>query len=380
MEILLAVAVMVVAVASWFTTSTFRSRIKENTAQLTQTRDQVSALQRAGKQLGQQQGDQRRNWSDDFQAVRQRLGEISKQLDQQRTETSRLGSALQEEAGHRDQAGARLWQSVHDEMAVQLGQGLETESEQRRQEIQLLHQAIRDLDRRAGMAEEVQTRTQAEGRAATTGLADFRQQAEPQLAGLAMELAHLDRHLRDIRRYIHTQLDNEVAATRERDGDRVIVGGIYAEQPAASDVLPLLYESFVRELPVELLFHDSAHQFNGRFYLHWSEPDALSPERCLTELLHACSSGDAGSAAGLTELRGLLLALHHAGPGVLQVGPLVAVRTDDSLVATVLAAEQAAQLDSQAAMPAPKDCQTLLENLTEGELTDLRPWADNQES
>jgi hypothetical protein len=380
MEILLAVAVMAVAVTTWFTTSTFRNRIHDNSAQLTQTRDQLSALQRAGQQLGQQQGDQRRNWADDFQAVRQRLGEMTRQLDQQQATTSQLSAALQAEAGHRDEAAARLWQSVHDEMAVQLGQGLETEAGQRRQEIQLLHQAIRDLDRRAGQAEEVQTQTQAEARAATTGLAGFRQQAEPQLAGLAMELAHLDRHLRDIRRYIRTQLDNEVAATRERTGDRVIVGGIYAEQAAACDILPLLYESFAAELPVELLFHDSAHQYNGRFYLHWSAPDAQPPEQRLAELLRACSADDDSQVTGLTELRGLLLALHHAGPGVLQVGPLVAVRTDDSLVATVLAGEQAAQLDSQAVVPAPKDCQRLLENLTGGELTDLSPWADRQAS
>jgi hypothetical protein len=380
MEILLAVAVMAVAVTSWFTTTTFRNRIRENTTQLTATRDQLTSLQRAGKQLGQQQGDQRKNWSDDFEAVRQRLGEITKQLDQQRTATSQLGAALQAEAGHREHDAGRLWKSVHDEMAVQLGQGLETESEQRRQEIQLLHQAIRDLDRRAGQAEEVQTRAQAETRSTTTGLADFRQQAEPQLAGLAMELAHLDRHLRDIRRYIHTQLDNEVAATRQRDGDRVIVGGIYAEQPAASDVLPLLYESFAAELPVELLFHDSTHQFNGRFYLHWSAPDGQPPERCLSDLLAACLDDGDNPPTGVTELRGLLLALHHAGPGVLQVGPLVAVRTDDSLVAAVLSGEQAAQLDGQAAVPAPKDCQRLLETLTGGELTDLGPWADRQAS
>jgi hypothetical protein len=46
----------------------------------------------------------------------------------------------------------------------------------------------------------------------------------------------------------------------------------------------------------------------------------------------------------------------------------------------VLGGEQAAQLDGQAAVPAPKDCQRLLETLTGGELTDLGPWADRQAS
>ena len=70
-------------------------------------------------------------------------------------------------------------------------------------------------------------------------------------------LSDIDQHLNAIRQYVRTQLDREVAMTRGNKGHRVLVGGICAEQPAAAGDLPLLYESFLSELPVDMLFHDS---------------------------------------------------------------------------------------------------------------------------
>jgi hypothetical protein len=131
-------------------------------------------------------------------------------------------------------------------------------------------------------------------------------------------------------------------------------------------------------LPADLLFHDSAHDSSERFYLLWSSRNGQSLEHRLELLLRGCPRDAGNPAPGLDELRGLLLALHHAGPGTLQVGPLVVVRTDGELVGTVLAGSDASLLDDRGAVPAPEECRVLLENAGGGRLTDLSAWADSR--
>ena len=190
-------------------------------------------------------------------------------------------------------------------------------------------------------------------------------------------LSDIDQHLNAIRQYVRAQLDREVATTRGSKGHRVLVGGICAEQHAAAGTLPLLYESFLSELPVDMLFHDSEHQSRDRFYLLWSSRNGQSPEYRLEMLLRGCARDGGKPDPGLNELRGLLLALHHAGPGTLQVGPLVVIRTDRELVGTVLAATEASLLDGRAALPAPEECRVLLQNVGRDRLADLGAWADS---
>ena len=190
-------------------------------------------------------------------------------------------------------------------------------------------------------------------------------------------LSDIDQHLNAIRQYVRAQLDREVAMTRGSKGHRVLVGGICAEQHAAAGTLPLLYESFLSELPVDMLFHDSEHQSRDRFYLLWSSRNGQSPEHRLEMLLRGCARDGGKPDPGLNELRGLLLALHHAGPGTLQVGPLVVIRTDRELVGTVLAAAEASLLDGRAALPAPEECRVLLQNVGRDRLADLGAWADS---
>ena len=165
--------------------------------------------------------------------------------------------------------------------------------------------------------------------------------------------------------------------TRGNKGHRVLIGGICAEQPAAAGTLPLLYESFLSELPVDMLFHDSERQSSDRFYLLWSSRNGQSPEHRLEMLLRGCARDGGKPDPGLNELRGLLLALHHAGPGTLQVGPLVVIRTDRELVGAVLAATEASLLDGRAALPAPEECRVLLQNVGRDRLADLGSWADS---
>jgi hypothetical protein len=443
MDILLAIAVMVVAVASWFISGTLRTQIRHNATELEQARkqlaEQVDQVEQTGRQLAERNRDQA-SQADFYEMVQQQISRAAEHLarhdDEMRQDqgraaehemaTAQLGAALRREARQREKDIARLEQALHGKMTSQLSTGLQQEARQRRQEIQQLQQALRDLGLRPGQGGQAITQggqaiTQAghgitpagEGIAsahagitqaapgialAGTGIAQaghaiaparapgedsaagpdgLRREAEQQLASIAGVLSDIDQHLNAIRQYVRAQLDREVAMTRGNKGHRVLIGGICAEQPAAAGTLPLLYESFLSELPVDMLFHDSEHESSDRFYLLWSSRNGQSPEHRLEMLLRGCARDGGKKDPGLNELRGLLLALHHAGPGTLQVGPLVVIRTDRELVGAVLAATEASLLDGRAALPAPEECRVLLQNVGRDRLADLGSWADS---
>jgi hypothetical protein len=207
-------------------------------------------------------------------------------------------------------------------------------------------------------------------------LAQARQQlAELQRANASNDTARLDRDLQDVRQYIRAQLDQEVQTTRTAEGRRVLLGGIYAAKPGAADILPSRFKSFLTELPMQILFLDSTQQMRGRFYLLWTSVNGQSLEQRLGVLLWACSSDTGSPSAGLTELRALLLALHNAGPGTLQIGPLLVLRTRDDMVGVVLTPTEASLLDSQRTLPAPEDCKTLLKDVDAERFAELGTWA-----
>jgi len=394
MDILLAIAVMVVAVASWFIAAALRTQIRQNARDLEQARkqiaDQVEHVEQTGHRLAERDRDQA-GLADFYQMVQQQISDAREHLarhddemrqDQERAAeqemaTAQLGAALRREARQRERDIARLEQALHSKVTSQLSTGLQKEARQRRQEIQQLQQALRDLDRRAGQAGPAVTHAGVPEEDSVAGPDGLRRQTERQLASVAGVLSDVDQHLNAIRQYVRAQLDREVAMTRGNKGHRVLVGGICAEQPAAADALPLLYESFLSELPVDMLFHDSEQQSSDRFYLLWSSRNGQSPEHRLEMLLRGCVRDGGTPDPGLNELRGLLLALHHAGPGTLQVGPLVVIRTDRELVGTVLAATEASLLDGRATMPAPEECRVLLRNVGRDRLADLGAWAES---
>jgi hypothetical protein len=390
MDILLAIAVMVVAVASWFIAAALRTQIRQNAAELEQAREQIEQIGQTELRLAERERDQA-GLADFYQMVQQQIGDAREHLArhddevrqdrehaaEQEMATARLEAALRREARQRERDIARLEQAFHGKLTSQLSTGLQQEARQRRQEIQQLQQALRDLGRRAGQAAPAVSHTGVPGEDSAAGPDGLRRQTEQQLASVAGVLSDIDQHLSAIRQYVRAQLDREVAMTRGNKGHRVLVGGICAEQPAGAGTLPLLYESFLSELPVDMLFHDCEHQSSDRFYLLWSSRNGQSPEHRLEMLLRGCARDGGKPDPGLNELRGLLLALHHAGPGTLQVGPLVVFRTDRELVGTVLAAAEASLLDGRATLPAPEECRVLLQNVGRDRLADLGAWADS---
>jgi hypothetical protein len=390
MDILLAIAVMVVAVASWFIAAALRTQIRQNATELEQARKQIEQVGQTEQRLAERERDQA-GLADFYQMVQQQISDAREHLarhddemrqDQERAAgqemtTARLDAALRREARQREKDIARLEQAFHGKLTSQLGTGLQQEARQRRQEIQQLQQALRDLGRRAGQAGPAVTQAGVPGEDSAAGTDGLRGQTEQQLASVAGVLSDIDQHLSAIRQYVRAQLDREVAMTRGNKGHRVLVGGICAEQPAAAGPLPLLYESFLSELPVDMLFHDCEHESSDRFYLLWSSQNGQSPEHRLEMLLRGCARDGGKLDPGLNELRGLLLALHQAGPGTLQVGPLVVIRTRRELMGTVLAATEASLLDGRATLPAPEECRVLLQNVGRDRMADLGAWADS---
>jgi hypothetical protein len=364
MVLLLAVAVMAVAVASWIIATTFRIRIRENTADLGMARRQImqcaERLKQAEKRLRTQSDHDQSRWADEFETVRQQIGEAHVQLARHDAQIRQHQDKLDDQGAETEQMGSA------------------------RKEIEALQEAVRDLDHRARQAEEAAARSAGLGEQATAGLTDLRQQSDLRLAGVARDVSRLSRYLDGVREYIRAQLDHDVMATRDQPGHRVLTGGIWTEAPAATDVLPLLYDSLVQQLPLETLFHDS-----GRCYLFWRSAAGQTPEHQLGELLRACvadaadapgDDGDSAPVRGLAELRALLLALHHGGPGTLQLGPLAVFRTSDQFAGLVLASTEAGLLDGQAGLPTPEECRSLLKTLGDDRLTDLGAWAARQPS
>ena len=79
--------------------------------------------------------------------------------------------------------------------------------------------------------------------------------------------------------------------------------------------------------------------------------------------------------SGVAELRALLTALYRTGPGTLQIGPLLAVRTRDSFTGAVLDVPQLSRLDRLGVPATATDSAAQLRDLAAGSVTDLGSWA-----
>jgi hypothetical protein len=91
-------------------------------------------------------------------------------------------------------------------------------------------------------------------------------------------------------------------------------------------------------------------------------------------LLRAGPDDTAESGPGLTELRILLLALHHGGPATLQVGPMIVSRTRDGLVGGVLTAAEVIQIVSRRSPDSTAGTTDALAGLETGRRIDLTRW------
>ncbi len=184
--------------------------------------------------------------------------------------------------------------------------------------------------------------------------------------GLERDTKWLDEKLNAIMGFVRRQLDDDSAAGR----DLVLVGDIYAAQPAAVDVLPVFFDGLCRALSVDIIFCEPGKFSGGRFYLRWPASAGSEPRQQLRQLLGACTDGGNESVPGVHELRNLLVAVCQARSAAVQLGPLVAVCTADGCVSGLLSERDTGHLESLAA-----DHATLLRRLDPDSQVDVMSLA-----
>lgn len=239
-------------------------------------------------------------------------------------------------------------------------------------ELERLSRRVADAERQLG-----EHATVSEG--ASSGLTEFRQQVERQLAEAGRDLTGVNQQLKDIGGFVRARLGQDVASTRTAWAHRVLIAALHTERPTAAGSLPTLFTSFLRELPAPVLFVDTADAFGIRSYRIWDSPDGELLEDRLSTLLRACPDGTPQDGTpepvrGVAELRALLTALYRTGPGTLQVGPLLAVRTRDGFTGAVLDVPQLDRLDRLGVPATATDSAARLRDLA-GSVTDLGSWA-----
>ncbi|TDD84081.1 hypothetical protein [Actinomadura rubrisoli] len=183
-------------------------------------------------------------------------------------------------------------------------------------------------------------------------------------------LDRLSREVAGLRGHLVGRLDQAVAASLGADPADVVAGGLTAEPAAARSALTGPYERFAERygLRVELTDRD-------RYYLSGRSPRGL--ERDFIDLVRVLrtTSENGGPPGEVTqEARALLGALRGIGQGGLQVGPLLAVRTNKSLLCGVLTLADLRRPETAGLWDHPVDAIPRLRRLPEGRRCDLTAW------
>jgi hypothetical protein len=127
----------------------------------------------------------------------------------------------------------------------------------------------------------------------------------------------------------------------------VMPGFTYTDDRVAAEILPGLYEQVLRRTEFVLLLREQAPGGGCLYLVQAPSSDGQSPEQLLGQLLDACQDDDVVR-PGLAELRDLIAAIHAGGPGTVRLGPLIVNCTADDTVTGVMAtAEEVAILDDQ---------------------------------
>jgi len=390
-ELLLALAAVIVAAASLYLANVFHRRsdvygrrLSEAEQNLTilraeqvkHTQDMAAAERRANAGSAEQvreaeqrlAGRYRADWqtlADEYKNAQETTSGITRSVSQLRevmTTTlrehdSRLDSLGQLTADH----GSRL--GSLGQLAAELPSlgDLAADATQLRTEADRQAAALGEL--RDGLA------------AATEQTAETLTDLKQQLLVLAKDVELLDLDRCDLRSQLRRWLDHSVRLTSADPSTRILPGFTQAEGRAASEILPCLYEALLRAVNLDFVFREQAGPAGVFYYVEWHSPDGQSPEQHLGSLLATCRD-DSISLPGLTELRGLLLAMNAGGPATMRLGPLVVSYTAaDTFRGTVMNAEETEILDESDPASSPAQWAKRLGELDEHQVVNLTAWA-----
>jgi hypothetical protein len=196
-----------------------------------------------------------------------------------------------------------------------------------------------------------------------------------QWLALAADVAQADLDRRELRTLLRKWFGYSAQPTVTTPLARVMPGFVHAERLAAAQLLPCLYESFLRSADLDFVFREQAGSAGVFYYLVARSPDRQPAEQQLGGLLSACPDADT-ALPGLAELRSLLLAMYAGGPGMIRLGPLVVSHAaGDMFSGIVLTAREAQALDTGDSLPSHMRCARLVSQLTGDRKLNLAPWA-----
>jgi hypothetical protein len=379
MELLLALAAVIVAAASLVLAGAFNRRFGEYGRQLAIARDNQDAVEQNADRLWREQEEKTKEALTGYRTIEQRTRLLE---ETQRTLVRRYdgdSQARAEESGKAQQQAAGLARRMGE-----IGDLVTRTVTGHGSRLDALDHLAADLrardDRRAGLGAEiaVQAATLRELRddlASGTGhttraLTGVRQE----LLALAREAERLELDHADTRAQLRHWLAHSARLTTSDLSALIMPGLVAAERPAAAEILPGLYEALLRAAGLDPVFLEQSRH-SVLYYLAWHRANGQSAGQYLGGLLAGCQDDEA-SLAGLTEFRSLLLALHAGGPGAVRLGPLLVSHTAEGACrGIVLTAEEATALDQDGPFGPPARWADRLTDADGDRVVDLAGWA-----
>jgi hypothetical protein len=387
MELLLALAAVIVAAATLFVAYVARRRFNAyelSVASLTSGQQELKGAAARGQAAAQDVEQVReavKKLAERHERDKQTLAdEVSKTVDQLRTQVAvtveeqrvRLDALVQHGADHDsrlnslDQLAAERKSDLVslDHLAPDVMRWLDDLAAQAvwlKEEAGQQAAALRALS-------DGSTSTSARAAETLTGLSD-------QLLALAANVELLDLDRRELRAQLRKWLAYSARQTRTAPA-AVMPGFIQANRRAASEILPCFYEALLKGVGLDCVFRDEAGSAGVFYYLISRSPDGQPVEQQLGNLLTTCRIPDADSQLpGLTELRSLLLTMYVGGPATMRLGPLVSHAAEGMFRGVVLTAGEVQTLDAGDPISSPIRYARRLGELPEDRVLDLAAWA-----
>jgi predicted nucleic acid-binding Zn-ribbon protein len=176
-----------------------------------------------------------------------------------------------------------------------------------------------------------------------------------------------------IQSYLRSGLDYEVTQSGRDRACRLIEVNLYLLEPGADIIWPLLL-SFCESIMLKSLLTETPLPNTGASYMVWDPANGPMLEEVLRSKLTACA-GISEPSADMEALRSLLAALYLSGPGTIQLGQMIITRTQEALLGCVVTAIEFAQIGNADVFTSPDACEESLRQLGEDRITDLTPWA-----
>ena len=359
MEILLIVTVIAVAASGLYVAVTFNRRTEQNTAPLVNIaiKDISKRFEDISKDLGGQ-----------LQAITDQLQREEEQIDQNRSRNQeRLDRADRRISSIADQFSAELDTIKHlggqistlqerfsgdlqqsDHHAAQLAESvarlsahvaeiktyIKSRETQTIADIKSVEGSLQDIgarqseahDKLASITRKLDRQTEM-----NTQSEDNDHWVAEQMLGTIRQIEAVLRRQSVIESHLRAMLDYEVVRTSHDHKCRIVTASLRLSGPGADLVWPLLL-SFSETVMFKTVLLESPRPAVSRSYLLWQSSGGLQLEEVLCDKLAACTDNPASPNPDLEELRSLVLGLHGAGPGTIQLGPKIINSTPRALL------------------------------------------------